>query len=39
MSSHFLHRPKPAEVLLENKQHRLIRQREDYSVLLTNQLF
>ncbi|MCG5057576.1 MAG: decarboxylase [Limnoraphis sp. WC205] len=39
MSSHFLHRPKPAEVLLENQQHRLIRQREDYSVLLTNQLF
>jgi hypothetical protein len=26
-------------VLLENQQHRLIRQREDYSVLLTNQLF
>ncbi|MEH1936842.1 MAG: decarboxylase [Nostoc sp.] len=38
MSSHFLHRPKPAEVLLENCRHRLIRQREDYSVLLTNQV-
>ncbi|GAA6623303.1 hypothetical protein NUACC26_091280 [Scytonema sp. NUACC26] len=39
MSSHFLHRPKPAEVLLENGTHRLIRKREDYSVLLSNQLF
>lgn len=38
MSSHFLHRPKPAEILLENGTHRLIRQREDYSVLLTNQV-
>jgi diaminopimelate decarboxylase len=38
MSSHFLHRPKPAEVLLENGQHHLIRQREDYSILLTNQI-
>ncbi|BAZ03522.1 diaminopimelate decarboxylase family protein [Calothrix sp. NIES-3974] len=38
MSSHFLHRPRPAEVLLTNQQHRLIRQREDYSVLLTNQV-
>nr|ADO19084.1 diaminopimelate decarboxylase [Nostoc flagelliforme str. Sunitezuoqi] len=38
MSSHFLHRPKPAEVLLENCTHRLIRRREDYSVLLTNQM-
>ncbi|WP_260447500.1 decarboxylase [Nostoc sp. UCD120] len=38
MSSHFLHRPKPAEVLLENGTHRLIRWREDYSVLLTNQV-
>lgn len=38
MSSHFLHRPKPAEVLLENCTHRLIRRREDYSVLLTNQI-
>ena len=38
MSSHFLHRPKPAEVLLENGGHRLIRKREDYSVLLENQM-
>ncbi|AFZ57395.1 decarboxylase [Anabaena cylindrica FACHB-243] len=38
MSSHFLHRPKPAEVLLENSTHRLIRKREDYSILLTNQI-
>ena len=39
MSSHFLHRPRPAEVLLENGKHRLIRRREDYSVLLENQVF
>jgi diaminopimelate decarboxylase len=39
MSSHFLHRPRPAEVLLEQNQARLIRQREDYSVLLANQIF
>lgn len=39
MSSHFLHRPRPAEVLLEKNQHRLIRQREDYHVLLNNQVF
>jgi diaminopimelate decarboxylase len=39
MSSHFLHRPKPAEVLLENGTHRLIRNREDYSVLLNNQTY
>ena len=38
MSSHFLHRPRPAEVLLENGRHRLIRKREDYSVLLNNQI-
>ncbi|MFM2060373.1 MAG: diaminopimelate decarboxylase [Cyanobacteriota bacterium] len=38
MSSHFLHRPKPAEVLLENGCHRLIRKRENYSVLLNNQI-
>ncbi|MDZ7956009.1 decarboxylase [Nostoc sp. DedQUE09] len=38
MSSHFLHRPKAAEVLLENDTHRLIRRREEYSVLLTNQV-
>jgi diaminopimelate decarboxylase len=39
MSSHFLHRPRPAEVLLEQNSHRLIRDRENYSVLLTNQIF
>ncbi|EKQ68466.1 diaminopimelate decarboxylase [Leptolyngbyaceae cyanobacterium JSC-12] len=39
MSSHFLHRPRPAEVLLEGDSHRLIRRREDYSVLLANQVF
>ncbi|MBD1858912.1 MULTISPECIES: diaminopimelate decarboxylase family protein [Leptolyngbya] len=37
MSSHFLHRFRPAEVLLENQIHRLIRDREDYSVLLGGQ--
>ena len=39
MSSHFLHRPRPAEVLLEESQHRLIRQREDYNILLNGQIF
>ena len=39
MSSHFLHRTRPAEVLLELGQSRLIRQREDYSVLLNHQVF
>ncbi len=39
MSSHFLHRPKPAEVLWENDSHRLIREREDYSALVKNQVF
>jgi diaminopimelate decarboxylase len=39
MSSHFLHRPRPAEVLLENHRHRLIRKREDYDILLHNQVF
>jgi diaminopimelate decarboxylase len=40
MSSHFLHRPRPAEVLLmKDDRHRIIRQREDYSILLTNQIF
>ncbi|WP_254445423.1 decarboxylase [Anabaena sp. UHCC 0204] len=38
MSSHFLHRPKPAEILLEDNTHHLIRKREDYSVLLNNQI-
>jgi diaminopimelate decarboxylase len=39
MSSHFLHRPRPAEVLLSNNDHQLIRQREDYSILLNHQIF
>ncbi len=41
MSSHFLHRTRPAEVLLENNNHNhnLIRQREDYDILLHNQIF
>jgi len=39
MSSHFLHRPRPAEVLLEQQHHRLIRRREAYQVLLANQVF
>lgn len=39
MSSHFLHRPRPAEVLLEHNHHHLIRRREDYQVLLANQVF
>ncbi|ELR98102.1 asparagine synthase-related protein [Gloeocapsa sp. PCC 73106] len=39
MSSHFLHSPRPAEVLVNNTGHRLIRQRETYEVLLTNQVF
>ncbi|MBE9101903.1 diaminopimelate decarboxylase family protein [Vacuolonema iberomarrocanum] len=38
MSSHFLHRPRPAEVLLEGDRPRLIRQREDYGVLLNHQV-
>ncbi|AFY54079.1 diaminopimelate decarboxylase [Rivularia sp. PCC 7116] len=39
MSSHFLHRPRPAEVLLENDKHKLIRKREDYDILLHNQIY
>ena len=38
MSSHFLHRPRPAEVLIEQEQHRLIRRREGYEVLLEHQV-
>ncbi len=38
MSSHFLHRPRPAEVLLDNHNHKLIRRREDYDILLHNQI-
>ncbi len=39
MSSHFLHRPRPAEVLRSVDRHRLIRAREDYQILLNNQIF
>ena len=39
MSSHFLHRPRPAEVLLAGTHHSLIRKREDYQILLNNQIF
>lgn len=39
MSSHFLHRLRPAEVVIERNNHRLIRQREDYSILLNHQIF
>ena len=39
MSSHFLHRPRPAEVLLDNHNHKLIRRRENYDILLHNQIF
>jgi diaminopimelate decarboxylase len=40
MSSHFLHRPRPAEVLLDpNGRDSLIRQRETYDVLLERQIF
>ncbi|MFQ3680193.1 MAG: decarboxylase, partial [Pseudanabaenaceae cyanobacterium] len=37
MASHFLHRPKPAEVLVQGEAAFLIREREDYSVLLSGQ--
>ena len=39
MASHFLHRPRPAEVLLQAGQHRLIRRREGYPALILNQVF
>lgn len=39
MSSHFLHRPLPAEILIKNSRHRIIRRREDYSILLQGQVF
>ena len=39
MASHFLHRPRLAEVLLQAGQHRLIRRREDYPALILNQIF
>ncbi len=38
MASHFLHRPRPAEVLLENGVHRLIRRRETSQVLVEQQI-
>jgi diaminopimelate decarboxylase len=38
MSSHFLHRPRPAEVLVEGGAHRLIRRREGYEVLVEHQV-
>jgi diaminopimelate decarboxylase len=38
MASHFLHRPRPAEVLLTEGTPRLIRRRESYQVLLEQQL-
>jgi diaminopimelate decarboxylase len=37
MASHFLHRPRPAEVLIENGAARLIRRRETYDALLAQQ--
>ena len=39
MASHFLHRPRSAEVLLQACQHRLIRRRESYPSLIQNQIF
>lgn len=38
MASHFLHRPRPAEVLIENSTHRLIRRRENYQALIEQQI-
>lgn len=37
MATHFLHRPRPAEVLLEDGAPRLIRRRETYDALLAQQ--
>ncbi len=39
MSSHFLHRPRPAEVLISGQRERLIRTREDYPILMNHQTF
>jgi diaminopimelate decarboxylase len=39
MSSHFLHRPRPAEILLDGDRPRLIRYREDYAILAQHQAF
>lgn len=38
MSSHFLHRPRPAEVLVQSGRARLIRERESLADLLRHQL-
>jgi diaminopimelate decarboxylase len=38
MATHFLHRPRPAEILLEDDKHRLIRRRESYQVLIEHQI-
>ena len=38
MSSHFLHRPLPAEVLVSAENSRLIRKRETWDCLLANQV-
>ena len=38
MASHFLHRPRAAEVLVEDGKYRLIRKREDWNCLLANQM-
>lgn len=38
MSSHFLHRPRPAEVLIANGNYHLIRERENFQALLANQI-
>ena len=37
MSSHFLHRPRPAEVLVQDGQTQLIRERESLADLLCHQ--
>ncbi len=37
MSSHFLHRPRPAEVLIDACGHRLIRRRENHEALIEGQ--
>jgi diaminopimelate decarboxylase len=39
MSSHFLHRPRPAEVLMDGQSERLIRTREDNPILINHQIF
>jgi diaminopimelate decarboxylase len=39
MASHFLHRPRPAEVLIENGEPKLIRKAENYTVLSELQVY